>query len=125
MPMLADVAGNKTVPITFMSRKMMSSQQKTWTTQEKEVYAVVKALKKWAGWIGHNPVLDLTDHHTLESWANEILEDLMGPSGCRARWHLKLGKFWLTVKCTPGKDNVVADGLGRWANPTSQAGLDA
>ena len=124
MPTLADVAANITVPVAFMSRKMATPQQKTWTTREKEAYAVVSALEKWAGCIGDNPVLVLTDHRTLEAWANEIMEDPMGPSGRRARWHLKLSRFRLTVKYTPGKDNVVADGLSRWAYPASQAGPD-
>ena len=44
MPTLADVATNKTVPVAFMSKKMMMPQQKTRTTQEKEAYAVVSAL---------------------------------------------------------------------------------
>ena len=30
----------------------------------------------------------------------------------------------MTVKYTPGKDNVVGDGLSRWAYPASQAGPD-
>ena len=46
MPMLADVAANTTVPLAFMSRKMTPPQQKTWTTREKEAYAVVSALEK-------------------------------------------------------------------------------
>ena len=124
MPTLADVAANRTVPVAFMSRKMTTPQQKTWTTREKEAYAVVSALEKWAGCIGDNPVLVLSDHRTLEAWANEIMEDPMGPSGRRARWHLKLSRFRLTVKYTPGKYNVVADGLSRWAYPASQAGPD-
>ena len=37
---------------------------------------------------------------------------------------MKLSRFRLTVKYTPGKDNVVADGLSRWAYPASQAGPD-
>ena len=46
----------------------------------------------------------------------------MGPSGRGARWHLKFSRFRLMVKYTPGKDNVVADGLSRWAYLASQAG---
>ena len=66
----------------------------------------------------------MLDHRTLEAWANEIMADPIGPSGLRAQWHLKLSRFRLTVKYTPGKDNVVADGLSRWAYPASEAGPD-
>jgi transposase InsO family protein len=124
MPTLADVQSAQTVPVAFMSRKLTTPQFKSWTTREKEAYAVVCALEKWAGWIGDNPVLILTDHKTLEAWATEIMEDPMGPSGRRARWHLTLSRFRLEVQYLPGKDNVVADGLSRWAYPASQAGPD-
>ena len=48
----------------------------------------------------------------------------MGPSGRRARWHQKLSQFRLSVQYVPGKDNMVADAMSRWAYPASQAGGD-
>ena len=67
MPTLAHVAANTTVHVAFMSRKMKTPQQKTWTTRGKEAYAVVSALEKWADCIGDNPVLAVTDYSTLEA----------------------------------------------------------
>ena len=93
MPTLADAASGKTVPVAFMSRKLTTSQCCTWDVRDKEAYAVVCALEKWAGWIQQQPILILTDHKTLQSWTHEILQDPMGPSGRRARWHLKLSRF--------------------------------
>ena len=103
-----------------MSRKLTTSQSRTWDVRDKEAYAVVSALEKWASWIGQHPVLILTDHKTLESWTHEILQDSMGPSGRSARLHQKLSHFRLNVQYVPGKDNVVADTMSRWVYPASQ-----
>ncbi len=51
----------------------MPSQARTWDTRDKEAYAIVAALKKWAGCIVLQPVLVLTDHKTLQSWVIETL----------------------------------------------------
>ena len=51
-------------PVGFFSRKLAQAQQK-WTPREQETYALVSALRKWAGWIGFLPVLVMTDHKAL------------------------------------------------------------
>ena len=66
MPSSEDVHSKKTVPVAFCSRKLASGQI-NWTPREKETYAIIVALTKWASWIGLQPVLVLTDHKTLES----------------------------------------------------------
>ena len=43
------------VPVCFFSRKLTSSQL-NWSPREKEAYAVVASLIKWAGWIGTTPL---------------------------------------------------------------------
>jgi len=108
------------VPVAFMSRKLASSQVRTWDIRDKETYAIVSALEKWAGWIGLQPVLVLTDHKALQTWTNETLSPPGGMSGRRARWQQKLSRFDVTVAYVPGKENVVADALKRWAYPASQ-----
>ena len=111
----------KTVPVAFFSRKLTTGQVQRWTPREKEAYAVVSALEKWASWIGFQPVLVLTDHRSLEHWATEVLETPTGPSGRRARWHQLLSHFDVTVGYVPGKDNTVADVQSRYAYPASKA----
>ncbi len=49
------------VPVAFHSRKLAKGQR-NWTPREKETYAKVSALRKWAGWIGFQPVVVKTDH---------------------------------------------------------------
>ena len=43
-----------TVPVGFMSRKLTDSQVRTWDIRDKECYAIISALEKWAGWVGSN-----------------------------------------------------------------------
>ena len=74
-----------TVPVAFCSRKLTPGQVRTWSPREKETYAIVLALQKWASWIGLQPILVLTDHKSLESWATEVLDTPSGPAGRRAR----------------------------------------
>ena len=111
------------VPVGFSSRKLAKSQF-NWTPREKETYAIVSALRKWAGWIGLQPVTITTDHKSLEDWVLEKMDTPSGPAGRRARWHETLSKFDLTVQYIPGKDNVVADALSRFAYPASKAFQD-
>ncbi len=67
----------KTVPVAFLSRKLTKGQQ-NWVPRGQETYAIVLALKKWESWIGMQPVLILTDHKALESWAREVLDTPAG-----------------------------------------------
>ena len=119
-PTPQDVLDKKTIPVAFMSRKLAEGQRK-WTPREMETYAIILALQKWESWIGLQPVLILTDHQSLESWAKEVLDTPSGPVGRRARWHQIFSKYDLTVGYIPGKENTIADILSRWAYPASQA----
>ena len=74
-PTLDDVLEGRTEPVGFMSRKLTGSQ-KNWTPREQETYAIILALKKWVHIIGHQPVLVVTDHKSLEDWTKETLDTL-------------------------------------------------
>ena len=76
-----------------MSRKLTESQQRTWDLRDNECYAIISALEKWAGWIGLQQVVILTDHEALENWTTEVLETPSGISG-----HQKVSRFNLTVE---------------------------
>ena len=69
-----DSLEKRTVPVAFLSRKLTPGQAAKWIVREKEAYAIVCALKKWASWIGLKPVLILSDHKSLEEWAHEVLD---------------------------------------------------
>ena len=122
-PTEQDVIDKKTVPVAFMSRKLAKGQR-NWTPREQETYAIVLALQKWESWIGNQPVLVLTDHKALESWAKEVLDTPSGPLGRRSRWHQIFSRFDLSVGYIPGSQNLIPDILSRWAYPASQAFRD-
>ena len=112
------------VPVAFWSRVLAEGQRRTWTPREKEAYAIVMALRKWAGYIALHPVTVCTDHQSLQSWHKKHVDTPSGPASRRARWHETLAKFDLTVVYVPGKDNTVADCLSRWAYPASKGMTD-
>ena len=103
------------VPVALSSRVLVEGQRLTWTPREKEAYAIVMALRKWAGYIALHPVTVCTDHQSLQLWHKEHVDTPSGPASRRARCHETLAKFDLTVVYVPGKDNTVADSLSRWA----------
>jgi hypothetical protein len=104
------------VPVAFYSRKLTPSQL-NWSTREKEAYAIVACLYKWAGWVHQSPITVITDHKSLQDWVTENVTTPSGPTGRRARWHEILSQFNLTIIYRKGEDNVVADALSRWAYP--------
>ena len=114
----------KEVPVAFFSRKLVGSQL-NWTPWEKEMYAVVAALWKWAGVINFQPVTVMTDHQALRHWVTENVETPSGPRGRRARWHQTLSEYDLTIQYLPGPNNQVADALSRWAYPAGGGRDDA
>ena len=86
---------------------------------EKEAYAIVACLWKWAGWIGCSQVEVVTDHKSLEDWTKSKVSTPSGPTGRKARWHEILSQFNLSVVYKPGASNLVADAMSRWAYPAS------
>ena len=112
------------VPVAFWSMILAEGQRRTWTAREKERYAIVCALRKWSGHIGLQPVVVCTDHQSLQSWHKEHLDTPSGPAARRARWHETFAKFDLSAVYVPGKDNIVADCLRRWAYPAGKAWMD-
>ena len=120
---LQQARGEKWVPVGFYSRKLAGSQR-NWSTREKETYAIVAALRKWAGVIGFQPVVVTTDHRALENWVTEHVDTPSGPRGRRARWHETLSQFDLTVKYVPGRENIVPDAMSRFAYPATSARED-
>ena len=70
-------------------------------------------------------VLVTTDHKSLENRVQEKMDTPSGPARRRARWHETLSKFDLTVQYIPGRDNVVADAMSRFAYPACKAFQDS
>jgi len=47
-----------------------------------------------------------------------------GPRGRRGLWHEILSEFDLTIEYFPGKNNIVADAMSRFAYPATSAKQD-
>ena len=107
---------HKLRPLAFFSRKLASSQL-NWPTRQKECYAIVVSLKRWAHYLRMATIICQTDHETIQGWHREAVDTVDGPSGRQARWHELFSKFRIYVTYLKGKDNVVGDWASRWAYP--------
>ena len=105
--------------------------QRPWSVREEETYALVSCLLKFKSWISGRKVTFFTDHKSLESWYNEELCTIAGPSERRGRWHEFFSRYNIAADSKPGVENDAADGMSRWAYPAGLAddahfhGLDA
>jgi hypothetical protein len=108
-------------PVAYESRKL-SPAERNYTTGDKEMLAVVYALKSWRHLVLGCPTTVLTDHINLTSWKRDI------SSPRQLRWNEFLAEYNLDFQHLPGKDNVVADTLSRrpdyQLNATFTANLD-
>ena len=98
------------VPVHIWSRALAEGQRRTWTPREKEAFAIVMALGKWAGYIALHPVTVCKDHQSLQSWHKEHVDTFSRPASETARWHKTLAKVHFTGAYFPGNDNTVRTG---------------
>ena len=75
------------VPVAFWGRVPVEGQRRTWTPCEKEAYAIVMSLRKFAGYIALHPVMVCKDHQSLQTWHKEHVDTPSGPASPRSRCH--------------------------------------
>jgi transposase InsO family protein len=109
----------KLQPLGFMSRKLSDTEYR-WSTYEKELYAVVAALRHWDMHLmgARHPVTVYTDHHSLM-----YLISQPKLSAKQTRWYDCLSSFQLQFKHVSGSVNSAADALSRRAD--HDVGVDA
>jgi len=95
------------LPVAFSSTKL-SQAQMTWSTIEREAYAVLVALKKYRSWIFCTKVTVYSDHNPLQYLIKSALK-----SAKLMRWSLALREFSVTFEYKSGKINAAADCLSR------------
>lgn len=96
-------------PVAFDSMQLRDAEL-NYPVHEKELLAIVRALKKWRSDLIGMPVTVYTDHRTLENFDTQ--KDL---SRRQLRWQEYMAQYDLAITYIRGEDNTVADALSRVA----------
>jgi hypothetical protein len=101
--------GNGQQPVAFMSRKMIAAER-NYPTHEKELLAIVCALKEWRCYLhgAAHPISVVTDHRSLQ-----YINSQQTLSSRQARWVEMLQEYDIKILYRPGTENHVADALSR------------
>ena len=93
--------------MAFESRKMNPVEQ-NYPTHERELLAVIHALRTWRHYLLGRKFTIVSDHHSLK-----FLQTQPQLSRRQARWLELLAEFDFEIVHRPRKSNVVADALSR------------
>ena len=97
-------------PVAFDSMQL-KGPEKNYPVHEKELLAIIRALKKWRSDLLGIPIYVYTDHRTLQNFDTQ--RDL---SRRQLRWQEFMSQYDMTIVYIPGEDNSVADALSRVPN---------
>ncbi|TYJ57538.1 hypothetical protein B9479_001856 [Cryptococcus floricola] len=98
-------------PIAYFSRSLIPAKTR-YPVHDKEMPAIVEALKEWHQLLLGIPVNVMTDHATLQHcFTQPLLSD------CQKRWSEVLNNYNLQIYYIPGVTNNVADTLSRIPHP--------
>jgi len=89
----------------------LKGPEKNYPIHEKELLAVIRALKKWRSDLLGIPIVIYMDHRTLQNFDTQ--RDL---SRRQLRWQEFMSQYDMTIVYIPGKDNTVADALSHIPN---------
>jgi hypothetical protein len=96
-------------PCAYLPKSLMK-EQRNYDTGDRELLAIVWALKEWRHYIqgsGHTTIV-LSDHDNLRHFK---VPQTIGQQ--MARWTLYLSEFDIKLVHIPGKENIQADSLSR------------
>lgn len=94
-------------PVAFDSMQLKGAEL-NYPVHEKELLAIIRALKKWRMDLMGSEFVVYTDHRTLENF--NVQRDL---SRRQLRWQEFLSQYECTISYIKGEDNTVADALSR------------
>ena len=94
-------------PIAYIS-KALSDRFQTLSTYEKEMLAILMAIKKWESYLVDRHFVIKTDHQSLKY----LLEQRVTTPTQQA-WVAKLMQYDYEIRYKQGKENVAADALSR------------
>lgn len=104
---LAQMVDDKWHPVAFESRKLTPAEQ-NYPTHERELLAIINALKVWRHYLQGRKFTVYTDHNSLQ-----YINTQPTLSKRQAGWLDLLQEFDFEIKYKPGNSNVVADALSR------------
>ena len=94
-------------PLAYFS-KALGARGQAMSTYEKELMAVVAAVKKWSAYLMDKHFTIKTDHWSLKYLTEQKISNLL-----QQKWISKLLGYDYTIVYKKGKDNTVADALSR------------
>lgn len=95
------------LPVAYASRTLSETEMR-YSTIERELLAVIWAIKHFRPYLYGNKFTIYTDHRPL-AWLDSIKE----PNSKLTRWRLRLMEYDYTTKYKDGKQNTNADALSR------------
>lgn len=98
-------------PVAFESRKLLPAER-NYPTHERELLAIIHALKTWRHYLEGRKFIVVTDHNSLK-----YIQVQPALSKRQAGWLDTLQEFDFQICYKPGKHNVVADALSRKPTP--------
>lgn len=105
-------------PVAFDSAQQRTAEL-NYPVHEKELLAIIRALKKWRLDLLGTHVDVFTDHRTLENFQNQ--RDL---SRRQALWAEYMSQYDINIHYIKGEDNLAADALSRCVVQTQGLGRD-
>ena len=105
-------------PVAFDSLQL-NAAERNYPVHEKELLAIIRALKKWRSDLLGSQITVYTDHCTLENFSTQ--KDL---SHRQLRWQELMSQFDLDIAYIKGKDNCVANALSRLLPTESEQSPD-
>ena len=99
----------KDLPIAFASRTL-SQAEVNYNTTEKELLAIIFAVKHFRPYVYRQKFTLITEHRSL-TWLDQLKDPTMGSR--LARWKIKLQEYDYKIAFKPGRVNANADALSR------------
>jgi hypothetical protein len=98
-------------PVAFASKKL-SDEERNYPAQERELLAILHALRSWRCFVEGRPFTVYTDHKPLEYYQTQIK-----PTPRLTHWIQEFALYDPYIQYKPGKENQVADLLSRRDGP--------
>jgi hypothetical protein len=101
-------------PVAYTSSTLSAAQRK-YATYDKEMFAILEAIRVWRPYLAGKPFTIVTDHAPLK-----YLQSQTTLSPRQARWVDRLSEYQFTIVYKPGRLNAVADALSRRPTGTKE-----